>query len=59
MADLLDFTEEAKECLRLAKVETDPGVKTILVGMAAGWLMLDDHRKSSAAPAHQPAVATH
>ena len=40
MADMLDFREEAKGCLHLAEAETNPEVRTVLMGMALGWLTL-------------------
>jgi hypothetical protein len=49
MADVLDvganvvnFREEARGCLQLAKAESDREMKTVLVGMALGWLRLAD-----------------
>ena len=43
MADVSDFQDEGRGCLQLAQVETDPEVKTVLMGMALGWLTLADH----------------
>jgi hypothetical protein len=40
MADVLDFRQEAKGCLHLAEAETNPDVRTVLMGMALGWLTL-------------------
>jgi hypothetical protein len=40
MVDVLDFTQEARGCLRLAECETQSELKTILMGMALGWLTL-------------------
>jgi len=47
MADALDvrteelnFREEARGCLHLAEAETINEVRTILMGMAIGWLKL-------------------
>ena len=40
MADVLDFRQEAKGCLHLAEVEANPDLKTVLMGMALGWLTL-------------------
>ena len=45
MADQLDFTQEANGCLRLAETETQEEVKTILMGMAYGWLTLANHAR--------------
>jgi hypothetical protein len=50
MADGLDFREEAKACLHLAKAEKHPDVRTVLMGMVVGWLELADHVKSPAEP---------
>ncbi len=47
MVDQLDFTQEANGCFRLAESETQAEVKTILMGMAFGWLTLADHMRSS------------
>jgi hypothetical protein len=38
MDGVLDLREEARACLHLAEVEADPDVRTILMGMALGWL---------------------
>jgi hypothetical protein len=50
MADVLDvpakvvnFRDEARGCLELAKAEADSEVRTILMGMALGWLKLASH----------------
>jgi hypothetical protein len=40
MADVLDFRQEAKGCLHLAEAEENPEVRTVLMGMALGWLTL-------------------
>jgi hypothetical protein len=48
MADIVDFREEAKECVQLAQIEAHPEVKTVLMGMALGWLTLADHKKTAA-----------
>jgi hypothetical protein len=47
MVDQLDFTQEANGCLRLAESETQEEVKTILMGMAFGWLTLANHARPS------------
>jgi hypothetical protein len=47
MADALDFRQEAMGCIHLAKAETDPELKTILMGMALGWLTFADQPRSS------------
>jgi hypothetical protein len=48
MADMLDFREEARVCLNLAKAERHPEVRTVLMGMVVGWLALADQMKSGA-----------
>jgi hypothetical protein len=48
MAEVLDFREEAMGCVQLAQAEDHPEVKTVLMGMALGWLTLADHLKSAA-----------
>ena len=47
MVDQVDFTQEANGCFRLAESETQAEVKTILMGMAFGWLTLADHARPS------------
>ena len=42
-ANVVDFRDEARGCLELAKAETQGEVRTILMGMALGWLKLADH----------------
>jgi len=49
MAKGFDYREEAKACLRLAEVETHPEVRTILMGMVFGWLLLAKQMNSSTA----------
>jgi hypothetical protein len=39
----VDCRGEATECLRLARSETQSEVRTILMGMALGWLTLAHH----------------
>lgn len=39
----VDCRSEATQCLRLAESETQSEVKTILMGMALGWLTLAHH----------------
>jgi hypothetical protein len=48
VVEALDFRDEAKGCLQLAEVEDHPEVKTILMGMALGWLTLADQLRSAA-----------
>jgi hypothetical protein len=47
MVEVLDFREEARGCFQLAQAEGHPEVKTVLMGMALGWLTLADHLKSA------------
>jgi hypothetical protein len=57
MADVMDlpanvhsFQKEAKECLKLAQAEPQGGeLRTILAGMAMGWLRLSDYARPSQA----------
>jgi hypothetical protein len=55
MVDVLDFRDEARGCLQLAQIESDPEVKTVLMGMVLGWLTLADHMKSDATLQYQTA----
>jgi hypothetical protein len=58
MTDTLDlparvtsFQDEAKECLKLAQAEPQGGeLRTVLAGMAMGWLKLADYTQASQAP---------
>ena len=66
MADVLDvpgsvvnFREEARGCLQLAKGETHSDVRTILMGMALGWLKLANHSTRSDALELEPADIQH
>jgi hypothetical protein len=45
MTDVMDFRQEARGCLRLAEAETQAELKTILMGMALGWLTLESHAR--------------
>jgi hypothetical protein len=58
VVDQLDFTQEANECFRLAESETEPEIKTILMGMGYGWLTFADHHKTLSErrrePIHEP-----
>ena len=54
MADVMDlpvkvvsFQEEARECLQLAEAEPRGELRTILMGMARGWLELANHTSAS------------
>jgi hypothetical protein len=55
MSDIFDFREEARGCLQLAQVETHPEVKTVLMGMALGWLTLADHMNNTTALQYESA----
>ena len=49
MTDVLDFRQEAKGCLHLAEAETNPDVRTVLMGMALGWLTLASEKDAQSA----------
>jgi hypothetical protein len=57
MAEVMDlptkvvsFQDEAKECLKLAQAEPQGGeLRTVLAGMAMGWLKLADYTRTSQA----------
>ena len=63
MADQLDFTQQANDCFRLAESETQAEIKTILMGMAYGWLTFanrhkvtsEGHREPVDEPTEEPA----
>jgi hypothetical protein len=50
-ANVVDFREEARGCVQLAKAEKHEAVRTVLLGMALGYIRLSDRTKS--ADAHQ------
>jgi hypothetical protein len=56
--EALDFRQEASGCLRLAEMETQSEVKTILMGMALGWLTLENQMnppdEAQLAPSDEP-----
>jgi len=54
MDNQLDFTQEANGCLRLAESETHSEVKTILMGMAYGWLTIANHARPSTDALREP-----
>ena len=56
-AERVNFLEEAKGCVQLAKAETHEAVRTVLLGMALGGLKLTDHTKSVGAIHLQPGDA--
>jgi hypothetical protein len=44
-AQMVDFREEARGCVQLAKAEKHEAVRTVLLGMALGYLRLSDRAK--------------
>ena len=46
-AKVMDFRDEARGCVQLAKAEKHEAVRTILLGMALGYLRLSDRAKSA------------
>ena len=50
-----DFQEEAQQCLHLASAEPEGELRTILAGMALGWLKLADYTRVSQEPEIQHA----
>jgi hypothetical protein len=48
-AEVVDFREEARGCVQLAKAEKHDAVRTVFLGMALGYLRLDDRAKSAGA----------
>jgi hypothetical protein len=52
MSEILDlpavvnFREEARECVQLAKAEKHDALRTVLLGMALGYLRFDERAKS-------------
>jgi hypothetical protein len=47
MVEVLDFRQEARGCLQLAEAEPQAELKTILMGMALGWLTLANQSNPS------------
>ena len=45
---VVNFREEARECVQLAKAEKHEAIRTVLLGMALGYLRLSDRAKSGA-----------
>jgi hypothetical protein len=46
-ARVTNFQDEAKECLKLAQAEPQGGeLRTVLAGMAMGWLKLADYTQA-------------
>jgi hypothetical protein len=49
-AKVMNFQDEAKECLKLAQGEPQGGeLRIVLAGMALGWLKLADYTRASQA----------
>ena len=44
-----NFREEARGCVQLAKAQKHAEVRTVLLGMALGYLRLDERAKSAGA----------
>jgi hypothetical protein len=47
--EVANFREEARGCVQLAKAEKHAELRTVLLGMALGYLRLDDRAKSAGA----------
>ena len=58
-ATVVNFRDEARGCLELAKDETHREVRTILMGMALGWLKLANHSTRSDTLELEPADFQH
>jgi hypothetical protein len=48
------FQEEAQQCLQPARAEPEGELRTILAGMALGWLKFADYTGASQGPEIQP-----
>jgi hypothetical protein len=57
-AAVLNFREEARQCLHLASAEPESELRTILEGMARGWLMMADCARVSQEPEISPVELT-
>ena len=44
---VVNFREEARGCIKLAKSEKHEAVRTVLLGMALGYLRLSDRTNSA------------
>jgi hypothetical protein len=44
---VVNFREEARGCVQLAKAEKHEAVRTVLLGMALGYLRLSDRTNSA------------
>jgi hypothetical protein len=53
-----NFREEARQCLHLASAEREGELRTILEGMARGWLMMADCAWVSQEPEISPVDLT-
>jgi hypothetical protein len=42
-----NFREEAQQCLQLAGAEPEGELRTVLAGMALGWLKLAEYARAS------------
>jgi hypothetical protein len=49
-----DFRDQAQQCLQLARAEPEGELRTILAGMALGWLKLADYTSASEAENQHP-----
>jgi hypothetical protein len=58
-AKAVDFRDEARGCVELAKAEKHEAVRTVLLGMALGYLRLSDRAKSAVAIQHGDACPLH
>jgi hypothetical protein len=45
--EVVNFREEARECVQLAKAEKHAAPRTVLLGMTLGYPRLDDRAKSA------------
>jgi hypothetical protein len=43
---MLNFREEARRCFQLGEAETESELRTVLFGMALGWLRLANYNES-------------
>jgi hypothetical protein len=57
--EAVDFREEARGCVQLARVEKHEAVRTVLLGMALGYLRLSDRAKSAEAIDHGDVCPLH
>jgi hypothetical protein len=53
-AKVVDFQQEARGCVQLAKTEKHEAVRIVLLGMALGYLRLSDRAKSADTVELQP-----